>query len=344
MTQKKKRFRILLLSSLTGFAVSAWILFGPTVSAPEGGHLLIRTGSSYEQVKTHLRQSGCLRLTFFFDLLARGVGYPHHIRAGRFTIASGSSLWELVRTLYSGRQSEVRLTLNKLRTKEDLAGRIAAKLEPDSLTVIRFLLSNDSLAPYGYDTNTVMTAIIPNSYLFWWNGSIRQVFERLNHQHDLFWEGRRQRQADSLGLSPAEVYTLASIVEEETYRRSDKGKIASVYLNRLQKNMKLQADPTVKYALRQFGLKRVRHGHLTFASPYNTYHRAGLPPGPICTPSIETIDAVLQTPRTDFLYFVARSDFSGYSEFAATYGQHLTFARAYQRALDSLTATKAPAP
>ena len=141
-------------------------------------------------------------------------------------------------------------------------------------------------------------------------------------------------------LTPKQVYILASIVEEETNKQEDKGKIASVYINRMKKGMKLAADPTVKFALKDFALKRIYHKHLAIESPYNTYQITGLPPGPICTPSIKTIDAVLNSPETDYLFFVARSDFSGYSDFASSYQQHEAYAKAYQQALDSLVRSR----
>jgi UPF0755 protein len=133
---------------------------------------------------------------------------------------------------------------------------------------------------------------------------------------------------------------MASIVEEETNKADDKGRIASVYMNRIKKGMKLEADPTVKYAMRNFGLKRILHGHLAYPSPYNTYQQTGLPPGPICTPSINTIDAVLDAPETNYIFFVAKPDFKGYSNFAATYPEHLVYAKMYQKALDSLIMRK----
>jgi UPF0755 protein len=185
-----------------------------------------------------------------------------------------------------------------------------------------------------------LTIIVPNSYLFWWNGSFKKIFERLKKQHDYFWEGERTQKAKSKGYSPEQIYTIASIVEEETNMEADKGKIASVYFNRVAKNMKLEADPTVKYAMRDFGLKRILHGHLNYSSPFNTYQNKGLPPGPICTPSINTIDAVLNAPKTDYIFFVAKPDFNGYSNFAATYAEHQKYAKAYQQALDSLIAKR----
>jgi UPF0755 protein len=214
------------------------------------------------------------------------------------------------------------------------------QFECDSLSVINFLTSNDSLKGYGLDSLTAMTAVIPNTYLIYWNTSFRKIFGKLKDEEERFWNTQRKQKAAAKDLSPSEVYAMASIVEEETNKLKDKGLIASVYINRIKKGMKLEADPTVKYAMRDFGLKRIMYGHLNYPSPYNTYQNKGLPPGPICTPSSETIDAVLDAPNTDYIFFVAKPDFNGYSNFAATYEEHLQFAKAYQQALDELIRKK----
>jgi UPF0755 protein len=242
--------------------------------------------------------------------------------------------------LRSGRQAPVRLVINKLRTKEDLAKKIGQQFESDSLTVINFLSSNDSVKRYGLDSLTVMTAVIPNTYLINWNTPFPKIFSKLKEEQEKFWNAGRRQKAAAKNLTPNQVYAMASIVEEETNKLKDKGLIASVYINRINKGMRLEADPTVKYAMRDFGLKRIMYGHLNYASPYNTYQNQGLPPGPICTPSAETIDAVLDAPQTDYIFFVAKPDFNGYSNFAATYEEHLKYAKEYQLALDELIRKK----
>jgi UPF0755 protein len=320
--------------------IALWILMGPSVNATNEKYFYIHTGDKYEDVLANLKEKKILSNYFSFDLLASYTGYKKQVKPGKYEISKGMSLFKLNRMLKSGSQHDVRLVITKLRTKEDFAKKIGSNFEADSLEVIHFLLSNDSLAPFQLDTNTVMSVLIPNSYLFWWNGSFKKILERLKKQHDYFWEGKRTIKAKSLGLTPVEIYTIASIVEEETTKETDKGLIASVYINRFKKGMKLEACPTVKYAMRDFGLKRILQVHLDYPSPYNTYIKTGLPPGPICTPSINTIDAVLNAPKTDYLFFSAKSDFKGYSNFASNYEQHLLFARAYQKALDSLILRK----
>ena len=314
----------------------AWVVFGPTISAPENKYFYIKTGSVYADVKNELKNRGIISGTFFFDKIAKQVKYDKNIKAGKYEIKNGMSLINLVRMLKGGRQSPVRFVINKIRTKEDLAGKIGEQFEVDSAEVINFITNNDSLVKYHVDSNTMMTIIIPNSYLFWWNSSLKNIITRFADQKEKFWNGKRSQKAAALNFTPNQVYTIASIVEEETVKEEDKGPIASVYMNRIKKGMKLEADPTVKYAMRDFGLKRILHGHLQYPSLYNTYQHLGLPPGPIATPSINTIDAVLDAPKTDYIFFVAKPDFNGYSNFASTYQEHLVFAKAYQHALDSL--------
>lgn len=335
--------KILLVAGILGIMVGTyigWQIFGPTVSAPAGNYLFIRSNATYADVKRSLRTKGIVASDFFFEKVAARADYADNIKPGRYEIKNGSSLVALVKMLKRGQQSPVRLVINKLRTKEDLAGKIGKNFEVDSATVIAFLLNKDSLARYKYDTNTVMTMVIPNTYLITWNGGFKKIFTRLKSEHDKFWNKARLQKASALKLTPEKVYTIASIVEEETNKKEDKSLIASVYINRINKGMRLEADPTVKYAMRNFGLKRIRHSHLDYVSPYNTYRNAGLPPGPICTPSVETIDEVLDVKPTDYIFFVAKPDFKGYSNFASTYAQHLIYAKAYQNALDSLIISK----
>lgn len=338
--------RILLLVCLIIFIIAgyaAWNIFGSTVSAPDGKYFYIKTGSSYADVKNDLLDQKIISGAFFFDRIAKQVKYDQRVKPGRYEIKKGS-LINLVRMLKSGKQAEVRLVITKLRTKEDFASKIGRNFEIDSVRFMNFISNNDSLSKYGLDSNTVMTILIPNSYLFYWNSSLPNILDRFSKQKQNFWEGTRTQKANALHLTPDQVYTIASIVEEETNQPEDKGKVASTYINRLAKGMKLEADPTVKYAMRNFGLKRILYGHLQYPSPYNTYRQTGLPPGPICTPSISTIDAVLDAPQTDYLFFVAKPDLRGYSNFAATYPQHLAFAKAYQQALDSLMLVKSQHP
>ena len=331
-------FLFILLLIMGGY--SLWQVLGPTISTPVDKFFYIKTGSNFNEVKTSLKKENIISSNFFFDKIANQLKYTNNIKPGKYEIKDNSSLLSLIRMLNSGSQSPVKLVINKLRTKEDLASKIGRSFECDSIEVIRFLTNNDSLQYYKLDTNTVMTAVIPNTYLLKWNTTFKKLFGKLNDEQEKFWTDERLQKAKAKGLTTIQVYTMASIVEEETNKPEDKLLIASVYRNRIAKGEKLEADPTVKYAMRNFGLKRILRGHLQYESPYNTYRNKGLPPGPICTPSTKTIDAVLDSPETNYIFFVAKPDFKGYSNFASTYAQHLIFAKAYQKALDSLISSK----
>lgn len=336
----KKIILSLLLALIFIAAFVLWNIFGPTVNNPDKKFIFIKTNSTYQQVKDSLQKDGYINSFFTFDKIAGYADYPKNVKPGKYRITKGMSLYSLVKMLRSGRQEPVNLVITKLRTKEDLAKKIGGNFEVDSLEVIGFLNNKEALLPFDVDTLTVMTDVIPNTYTYTWTTPVKDIFKKLYNEEQKFWNAERLAKAQRLQLSPKEVYTLASIVEEETNKQDDKGKIASVYINRMRKGMRLAADPTVKYAMRDFGLKRIYHKHLAFVSPYNTYLNAGLPPGPICTPSIKTIDGVLDAPDTDYIFFVARADFSGYSDFASTYQQHLVYAKAYQEALDNLIKAK----
>lgn len=327
-------YGILLLGIIAGFFV--FKIFGPAANAPADKYFYVKTGSTYEDVKESLVHQQILSSPFYFKLVSKWLNYPSAVKPGRYEINDGMSVMSIVRMLRNGKQSPVRLIINKIRTKEDIAGFIGKRFECDSSAVINFFNSNDSLKKYNLDTNTVVSAIIPNTYIYNWNTDFSKLFARLYGEHNKFWNEKRKTLADTLKLTPQQVYTLASIVEEETVKEDDKPLIASVYLNRLHKGMKLGADPTVKFAMKNFALKRIYEKYLLYDSPYNTYRYAGLPPGPICTPSVKTIDACLQPAQTKYLYFVASAERPGYHDFSETYEEHLKLAKKYQEKLDSL--------
>ncbi|MBE7169894.1 MAG: endolytic transglycosylase MltG [Williamsia sp.] len=331
---------ILLFTIYTG-----WKFFGPATYFRSGVKYLYIPSSNptKEEVLRRLQEDSMIRSPFFFEWMASRMSYWKKIKPGKYKIESGNSAFNIVRLLRNGNQTPVNLVITKLRTREDLASLAGRKLECDSLQMIRFLTSNDSLRKYQLDTNTVMTAVFPNTYTYFWNTTPENVFSKFLKQYNQFWTPERTSMASDKGLTPQTAYILASIVEEETNKQTDKGNIASVYLNRMEKGMKLGADPTVKFALKDFGLRRIYYKHLAVESPYNTYKIYGLPPGPICTPTTATLDAVLHAPKTDYLYFVARSDFSGYHVFASTYQDHLKFAKQYQDSLNRYLQRRQPA-
>ena len=338
MAARKKTGRVIIIILFILTAFAAWRLFGSNTNFEESKKsFYIRTGSSFDDVIRDLDTQHLIKNPRTFEWVAKQLGYDEKVKAGKYVIEKGSSIFAIVRMLRSGRQTPVNLVINKLRTKEDFARKIASSFECDSAEMMSLLNNQDSLYKFKLDTNTVMTAIIPNTYSFFWNTTAARIFKRLFEEHEVFWNEERKKRAAGLNLTPAQVYILASIVEEETNMEADKGKIASVYLNRMETGMRLAADPTVKFAMKNFSLTRIYHKHLAFPSPYNTYQNPGLPPGPICTPSTKTIDAVLNAPSTSYLYFVAKPDLRGYSNFSITYEEHLRNAKAYQQALDSIT-------
>lgn len=303
--------------------------------------LYIKTDSADKSaVLKTLKEGNFLKNRSAFNLLANKMKYWSNIKPGRYQIKKNTNLLSLVRNLRNGNQTPVNFTITKIRTKEDLARMVGNKFECDSLAMISFLNSNDSLNKYGLTTEIAMTAVLPDTYTYFWNITPRKVFQKLYDESVEFWTAERKEKAIQHGLTTQQAYILASIIEEETNAQSDKPNIASVYLNRIEKGMPLQADPTVKFALKDFGLKRIYEKHLMVESPYNTYRNTGLPPGPVCTPSTETIDEVLNSPQTDYLYFVANSDFSGTHIFTNNYNDHLKYAKQYQQALNKLDSAR----
>ncbi|MBW8683232.1 endolytic transglycosylase MltG [Chitinophaga rhizophila] len=332
-----KRLLVAAAAIIAGLLVYVgYRVFGPnTKTFGDTKFFYVHTGSTYKDVLDGLEEQEIIRSRTSFDWVARELSYPSKVKAGKYKISKGMSNFDLVKMLRSGKQVPVNLTITKLRTKQDLTRKISHNLEADSATFRALLSDQVYLRQFGLDTNTVMSAFMPNSYQFYWNTSAENVFKKIQKETEEFWTDERKASARRLGLTPVQVVILASIVDEETNKNDEKPMISSVYLNRFRKGMRLQADPTVKFALQDFSIRRIREKHINYESPYNTYQVAGLPPGPICTPSIKSIEAVLNTPDTDYIYFCAKADFSGYHAFAATYAEHMKNARAFHQALNA---------
>lgn len=334
----KKIISIVAIVVLIIIIAAAWMVFAPATKFNNTSrYVYIRNNPSpQQQIMYQLDTGNVIRSTSVFNFLANRTNTWQHVKPGRFEIKKGESIFSFVRRLRNNRQSPVRLTLKKIRVAQELARIIGQNFSTDSITAFNFLSNNDSLSAFGIDTNTLMTIIIPDTYFLNWNTSLKNILFRLQDEQEKFWQkNNREQKAAALNLTAKQVYTLASVVEEETNRNDEKGNIASVYMNRLQQGMPLAADPTIKFALKDFGLKRIYYGNLSTTSPYNTYKYKGLPPGPICTPQVATIDAVLNAPRTDYLFFVAKSDFSGYHQFTNNFAEHEKYAKLYQQALNA---------
>ena len=338
-----KKFILIGLAVLAlGAVIIAWLLIGVgTGFSAKKETLYIRSdAATREAVMDSLRSNNIINNETIFNFLAGRMGYWERIKPGKYDIDKGSSILNIVRKLRNGQQTPVDLVIKKLRTQEDFARLTGNKFEFDSADMMQYLNQNDFLSKHEINSNEAMGLVLPDTYRFFWNTTPEKVFNRLAEETDKYWTAERKQKATAKGFTPLQITTIASIVEEETNAQAEKGNVASVYINRMKKGMPLQADPTVKFALKDFSLKRIYHKHLEAESPYNTYRVKGLPPGPICTPSKKTIDAVLDAPETNYYYFVASPQFNGTHEFSATYDEHLRKARVYQEALNQLEASR----
>ena len=266
--------------------------------------------------------------------MLRHTCYADNMHTGRYAIEPSTSTISVFRQLKNGRQTPMMLTIPESRTMDRLAAQLSQRLMLDSATIATALADPEFTATYGYDTATIACMFVPNTYEVYWDLSLERLMKRMQKEHDAFWQGDRNAKAQAIGLTPNEVCTLASIIDEETANTAEKPMVAGMYLNRLKQQMPLQADPTVKFALKQFELRRIYHNMLTFDSPYNTYRYAGLPPGPIKIASVKGIDAVLNRVEHTYLYMCAKEDFSGTHNFATTYQEHLQNAARYSKALN----------
>lgn len=333
---KKTFLSIFFIIGLIGLLVGWYFFLRSNTSFEENKkYLYIHSGSNYEELLTQCKESTLIERFGDFKQMADWMDLETHVHPGKYAIQSGMSSYAMVRMLRGGKQEAVKVVINKLRTPEDFYAKLDGYLEPDSISFARYFQSPEFLQPFHLDTQKIQCLILPNTYSMFWNSSVEKVAEKLSREYDKFWSEERRAKARKLGLQLWEVTTLASIVEEETLKKEDKPKIASTYLNRLKIGMPLQADPTLKYGIRNFGLRRILRVHTQISSSYNTYTNRGLPPGPICTPSAESVDAVLNAPTTNYLFFCAREDFSGYSNFAATLQEHEINAQNYQAALNA---------
>jgi UPF0755 protein len=301
-----------------------------TIEQGKTTFLYIPTGSDYSDVKQALLTNGFLKDEASFDWVAQLKKYPENVKAGRYKLTEGMTNNNLINLLrLSGNQTPVNLTFNSQTTLEELAGIVGNKLEADSSAFINMVKSDAFAEKWGFNDTTWSAFFIPNTYEFFWNTSAEEFVNRMNDEYKRFWSSSRIEKAKAKDLSPHQVVTLASIVEAETRKRDEMPQVAGLYLNRLERGMKLQADPTVKFAVGDPGLRRIYYKHLEVESPYNTYLNAGLPPGPISMPSTTAVDAVLNANDHNYIYMCARPDYSGYHNFAASHRQHLVNKRKY---------------
>lgn len=324
---------VIIVLSLAGTGIFYYLrFFGPNVTDKQQ-YLYIKTGSTLDDVFKTINQQGIVKDTTSFLQSAQSMKYVK-VKPGKYRLKSGMSNRNFINMLKSGNQEPVTLAFHNIRLKDQFAGFVSKKIEADSVSILRLLDSAKFAEQYGFTTDNIYTVFIPNSYQLYWNTSPEKLFKRMYTNYEKFWTPERKQKAAALKLTPQEVSVLASIVDAEALHDDEMPVIAGLYLNRLNKGMKLQSDPTVIFAVNDFTIKRVLNRDLITNSPYNTYMYKGLPPGPIMMPSVNAINAVLDYKKTDYLYMCAKADFSGNHAFATNEADHRVNAKAFQQALN----------
>lgn len=311
-----------------------YLFFSKAFKINKTTYIYIRPNDSFDNLCKQLKDKAHPHSITAFKWMSHVQNYTQHIRSGRYAVEPTDNMFQFVRRLATGQQEPVNLIIPSVRTIEQLASRISARIMLDSVTFVSALKDSTQCAKIGYTTQNILCLFIPNTYQVYWDISLDEFLSRMQKEKKHFWNDERLQKAKEVGLTPEEVATLASIVDEETARNDEKPLIAGLYMNRLKKDMLLQADPTVKFACGDFSLRRILHKHLSVDSPYNTYLYKGLPPAPIRIPSISGIESVLNYAHHDYLYMCAKEDFSGRHNFAATLNEHQANARRYQRELN----------
>lgn len=325
---------LFIIVMLAGTAFNYYLkYFGPNVTDNQE-YLYIKTGSGFEDVFNTIKEDKLVKDTVSFFNAAQNMDYPGKVKPGKYRLTKGMSNRSFINMLKAGSQEPVKISFQNVRLKGTLAGMVSKKIETDSASISRLLDSAAFIEKYGFNTENVYTMFIPNSYEMYWNSSAEKFFTRMHEEYAKFWTAERKAKAEKIGLTPIEVSIMASIVDGEALMDKEMPTIAGLYMNRLKKGMRLEADPTVIFAANDFTIRRVLNKHLRIESPYNTYRRTGLPPGPISMPSINAIDAVLNYQDHNYLYMCAKEDFSGYHNFASTLAVHQVNARKFQQALN----------
>lgn len=305
-----------------------------TVNA-EDIRIYIPSHSSYDAVVDTLVRNGCFTSREAFDAMSQFRRYTEHVKSGSYIVESGMAYYDLVNKLRAGNQDPITVVIGRQRLLRTLCDNLGNRFEFSGNELYSMLCTESVCNSYGFTRANILALFVQNSYEFYWNISATDFLNRMHKEYERFWNSMRLSKCDALNLTPAEVTALAAIVDEETNNDKEKPLIASVYLNRVRKHMPLQADPTVRYAVGDFTIRRVLTKHTLVDSPYNTYQRIGIPPGPICIPSEVAIDAVLANKKTDYLYFCAKEDFSGSHNFASTLAEHQRNADKFHKALNA---------
>ena len=321
---------------LSSFAFWAYqIVYTPNILIEKDDQLFaIPKGSTFKNVRDRLYDEGILNDVVSFSFLSRLKDYDTEVKAGMYLLKKDMTNIDAINLLRSGRQTPVKLTFSNARLLEQLSKPLTNNLEIDSAEMANLLLHDSTAGEYGFKKETFISMFIPNTYEVYWTASARSILDRMKKEYDRFWTDERKQKAQALNMSQDEIATLASILGAETNKMDEAPRIAGVYINRLKRQIPLQADPTLKFAIGDFNIRRILNKDKEFESPYNTYKYYGLPPGPINMPSIAALDAVLNYEDHKYLYFCAKEDFSGYHVFARTLSEHNINARRFQRALN----------
>lgn len=311
-------------------------VFSPNVNTVgnKKNYVVIHAWFNTKKLLAELEKGSLLNNYESFRRLSNLIDLEKKLKPGRYLLKPGMNNFEIVKMLVNGRQVPLDVVLNQAERIENLCGFFSKELDIDSAKFLLFLKDTNLIGPLGFDSNTIISMFIPNTYNFYWNTNSANLFNRMHAEYKKFWTAERLQNAMEAGLTQNQVSTLAAIVQKESNKRDEMPTIAGVYLNRIKLGMPLQADPTLIFAWNDHNIRRVTNVHTAIVSPYNTYLNVGLPPGPICLPSVQAIDAVLNYEKSNYLYFCAREDFSGYHSFAANFNQHQQNARRYQRALN----------
>lgn len=339
MTKKKKTILmyvigIILFICIVGAGTAYYYFLSPQFHPTKTAYIYIDRDDTVDSIYNKVKTTGCINNFAGFRWMAHYKDFNHNIHTGRYAIRPGDNVYHVYNRLSRGYQDPINLTIGSVRTMDRLARSIGKQLMIDSTEIAALLFDSTFQSNIGYTKETMASLFIPETYQVYWDMSADEFIKRMQKEHKKFWNDERLAKATAIGMTPEEVCTLASIVEEETNNNDEKPMVAGLYINRLHTNMPLQADPTVKFALQDFALRRISNENLRVQSPYNTYTNTGLPPGPIRIPSAKGIDSVLNYVKHNYMYMCAKEDFSGTHNFAANYTEHMANARKYWEALN----------
>lgn len=341
--QKRSKKAILLTTLIVTVLLLAgagfWfyrLLYAPDYAVKETVYIYINEEKNFDDLCRQLVDSVNCSNIQNFRKLADILKYPENMKTGRYAVDPGVNNLDLLNILRRGQQTAIRITFNNVRLKKDLAERLAEQLMIADKDMLALIDNEEFCRSLGFTSETIPVMFLPNTYEVYWNISAENLIKRMKREYDNFWTDKRKEKAKAIDLTPIEVSILASIVEEETAVADEYPIVSGLYLNRLSRGIPLQADPTVKFAVGDFSLRRILNKHLEVESPYNTYKHTGLPPGPLRIPSIKGLDGVLNHMKHNYLYMCAKEDFSGRHNFAKTLAEHNRNANQYRAALNRL--------